>query len=637
MVAWFVIAIGTIALFAYIAVAGIGTVDAAGTAVSRAETIRRLDAVVATLSKRATAPTGSGVVMLPAGVPTANGYLLPADLQQVGRTTTGAQFQYCPMGVDLANQNGTVDSTAGGSYGIQTVDLNGSSYVASGRASTGVAADRNISGFVIAPVGAGVVPAGCNQVQASGDGYIAPNSLVRVIRLSTTTNEDLNRDADAGTWYVSPTGAGSGSSPSDPASLASALDSYRTSNAGRYIVRLSAGTYSLAGSPLDQSVVAITPKRTGSSLSLVGTGGVSLSLGRVYVPGDFEIRGIDARNTQIVADGGRFVGVRSASVGPVILLGGSRLNVADTSAIFSSDSTPASLQVQGGSTAQAVGNVDIYYSSGKALATVDGSSSLTFSDAYVNGRPISTAAAGVKSDSAIIVKPGGKLTVKNTVIDFNMSNEWAIAMGGSMMSVSSTYNFNAYTWVGLQTLPGATVNMAGVTWRGSQPPRYTFATQSSSMFSGNGNIYSTGRCWYRGDGSLHRLSPTGVQGDTSMVTPDENRPMAAQPTAQQAADYQAAQARNADRANLRSRMTVGEAFTCQQSTPVTWSNCANNPGGAMNENGYCTLPPAVGNVLVRYGANGSYAYQWASNGIACDNATFTDPLVGTLKGCTYAQ
>jgi hypothetical protein len=639
MVAWFVIAIGTVALFAYIAIAGVTAVDTTGTNVSRAETIRRIDAVVATLSKRAASPRADGVVMIPAGVASTNSYLLPTDLQQVGRTSFGALFQYCPMGITLQDQNDTVNSPAGGAYGIQTVSLNGSAYVASGRAPILPAGDQNIFGFVIAPVSPGATVAGCNQITASGDGYVAPNSIVRAIRRSTTTNEDLTRGADAGTWYVTQEGGGNGSSFSSPSTLAAALEAYRVSTGGRFIVRFGPGTYTVAGSPLDQTAVAIPAKRTGSSLSFVSSSGSVLNLGRIYVPGDFEIRGMDARSNEIVSSEGHAVGVRNASVGPITLTGGSRLNIADNSAVFSNDANPATIQVLGGSTAQITNSLDLYYSTGKAVVLTDAGSSLNITSSYVNVRPASQQAGSTKSDSAFIIKTGSKFTVKSSTIDLNMSNEWAIMLGGSMLSSDSFINYNAYTWVGLQTQPGASANFAAVTFAGAQPARYTFATQSASNIVGGGNLYSTQRCWYRGQSSIHRLSPVGVAGDNSSVTPDEPaRPMNGLPTAQQAADYQASQARNAERAELRSRMTVGAGFECKQAAPVTWVNCANNPGGIANENAYCTLPVDVGNVLVRYGINGTYNYRWSSNGILCDNATFNpDPVPGVVKGCSYAQ
>lgn len=51
-----------------------------------------------------------------------------------------------------------------------------------------------------------------------------------------------------------------------------------------------------------------------------------------------------------------------------------------------------------------------------------------------------------------------------------------------------------------------------------------------------------------------------------------------------------------------------------------------------NENGTCTFS---GTASVAYGANGAFNYRTATNSIACDNATFGDPLVGVVKACYY--
>ena len=48
----------------------------------------------------------------------------------------------------------------------------------------------------------------------------------------------------------------------------------------------------------------------------------------------------------------------------------------------------------------------------------------------------------------------------------------------------------------------------------------------------------------------------------------------------------------------------------------------------------CTLP---GTKLVRYGANGTYVQQTATNSIGCNNATFGDPIAGVVKHCDYTD
>jgi subtilisin family serine protease len=58
-----------------------------------------------------------------------------------------------------------------------------------------------------------------------------------------------------------------------------------------------------------------------------------------------------------------------------------------------------------------------------------------------------------------------------------------------------------------------------------------------------------------------------------------------------------------------------------------WTFCA-------NENQFCSF---TGTKLVRYGAGTSFNFQTATNGISCDNATFGDPIVGTVKHCDYTD
>jgi len=52
-----------------------------------------------------------------------------------------------------------------------------------------------------------------------------------------------------------------------------------------------------------------------------------------------------------------------------------------------------------------------------------------------------------------------------------------------------------------------------------------------------------------------------------------------------------------------------------------------------NENGTCSF--SGGTASVAYGANGSFFYKSATGSIACNNATFGDPLVGIGKACYY--
>lgn len=67
--------------------------------------------------------------------------------------------------------------------------------------------------------------------------------------------------------------------------------------------------------------------------------------------------------------------------------------------------------------------------------------------------------------------------------------------------------------------------------------------------------------------------------------------------------------------------------TCTNGNPPgeEWTWCA-------DENGTCSFS---GTKTVAYGRNCTFAQQTATNSISCNNATFGDPLVGTLKKCFY--
>jgi hypothetical protein len=43
-----------------------------------------------------------------------------------------------------------------------------------------------------------------------------------------------------------------------------------------------------------------------------------------------------------------------------------------------------------------------------------------------------------------------------------------------------------------------------------------------------------------------------------------------------------------------------------------------------------------GTRLIQYGANGTYTYKVASDGVSCNNSVFGDPLRGTVKACAYS-
>ena len=60
--------------------------------------------------------------------------------------------------------------------------------------------------------------------------------------------------------------------------------------------------------------------------------------------------------------------------------------------------------------------------------------------------------------------------------------------------------------------------------------------------------------------------------------------------------------------------------------PIPWTVCA-------AEGGVCVF---TGPATVRYGANGAYVYNTLTDGTACTNAVFGDPVYGTVKECAIS-
>jgi len=642
MVAWFLIAIGTVAFFAYIAVTGVTTVETTGTYAGRADTIRRIDAVASALSARASSIQGDGVIYAPAGVAGTGEYLLPADLQPTGLTSFGSRFQYCPMGLDLSGQNDTV-AYQGGSYGISTAALNGKAFVTTGRLPTTAAGDPNVIGFVLAQLTPTLPMPGCGQIVRSGDNYTAPNGIVRVLRRSGVAEVDAGRNSDGATWYVTPTGTGDGRSWSNPASLANAMNAYRTSLGGSFTIRLAAGTYDAGGNMFDQTLVAMAPKKEASSLLLIGNGVATVNSAAMSVPSNLELRNVRAANSAIVMDGGRYLKLTDAYTGSIVMSGRSRLLMNGTNFVYGSPGVAAAIQVLNGSTA-AVNNTNgtsgvlvLSYQRNLPAMIVDSASTAAINVNNLTISPIDANAAGSRTPSLFVLRPNSTLNFRNTTINVNGSSEWAFAVGGNLGMMTTRMNFNAYTWVGLQGNPGGEMSLYDIHMQGSSPAQYGIAAQSTSKVSGWGNLYNGTRCWYRGDSSVFRMSPLGVAGDVSTVSQDEGwaaNMMSAQPTAQQVADYQAMRQRNVERVDLRNRLnTTGNNFVCQQAPAATWTSCA-------TENGYCALPAITNGttgVVVRYGANNAYRQIVTKGGIPCNNTVFGDPIVGTVKTCQYAS
>jgi hypothetical protein len=630
MIAWFMIAIGTVAFFAYIAISGVQTVEATSTMSGRAETVRRIENVVTALTARSSALQGDGIVYAPAGVPASGEYLLPRDLQAAGITSWGTRFQYCPMGLPLDTTNGTV-SYPGGSYQIRTAALNDREFVVSGRLGTAAAADPNVIALVMAPIAPTSAPAGCGQITRSGELYTAPGYIVRAIRRSAIADVDANRVADGATWFVSPSGNGDGRSWSTAASFNSALAAYRSSLGGTFTIRLASGSYSLDAPALDQTRTTMASKKDASTLLLIGSGAATIGgATSIYVPSNLELRNINASGLAVAVDDGNYLRITDSTMGAVTVGGRGRLQTSGTVILIPTNNDPYTINVVGGGSAVLNNALNLYYNANRPVMNIEGGSNVVMAAATVNVSPATQAASSAGMQAGFVEDTTSSLTLKTATVNIDATTTWAFLAQGRFTVYNSSINFNRYTWVGVQTGKSAQITMWSSNLRGTNPPQYTIASQGTTSMVGNANLWSGNRCWYRGDGSIFRLSLLGIPNQTSAVSNNEpDTFMAAQPTAQQVVDLQAVRARNIEREEIRNKMSnmTSPGFTCNQAAPVEWVNCA-------IENGYCSLPEYT---TVRYGANGAYRSREIARGIECNNANFGDPIVGTVKSCQYAR
>jgi hypothetical protein len=640
MVAWFLTAILTVGLFAYISLTGVGLVSNTQVSSQRSEAVRRLDMVIQGLQSQSAAPLADGVIYAPAGTFRNGVYGLPSELLPVGVTAFGSKFVYCPMGGLNGPFNDNVTFSSG-SYGIRTAELNDRSYVVAGRAAVGGTNDQNVMAYVIAPdAGDGAVP-GCNDIVRNGDAYSAPNGIVRVLRRSTVADVDAVRADSGNTWYVTPEGRGNGQSPGTPASLTTALAAYRASLGGSFNVVLGGGTYSSGDALLDQNTTPITAKKDSSSLILSSPTAAAIRIGgAINVPSNLELKNVDLTGTPVYAETGRYLRSTNSSLGPLIARSRSRVILTGSNVVRGFQGATASLyQMTGSALSLTGGTLTLSYVSGVPAWRLEaGASSLLTSSTLVLN-PADTSAAGTTQSQLVVSEQNSQMIFKSSIVNSNGPASYPMMIAGRLTAYTTTFTMNAPTLVGIQGIPGARIDLPDVTIQASRPMQYAISSVGGSSVTGFGNLSASTRCWYRGEGSIFRYSNVGYQGMSSVVTGAETpQPMSPQPTALQVQRYQAAVGRNVERTSLNSTLVAPKSgtgingFVCQSAPAATYQTCA-------TENGDCVMNDKVGTgqvTAVRYGAGNSWITKMVGpEGIPCTNAVWTDPIVGTVKTCQY--
>jgi hypothetical protein len=636
MIAWFLIAISTIAFFAYIAVSGVQTVDTTATIAARADTLRRSDTVAEAILERASAPMPDGVIYAPAGVPGNGEYLLPEDLQPAGITTFGSKLQYCPMGAPLSAAATETVTYPGGSYGIRTITSADERYVIEGRPAIAAAADQNIIAFVITQLNANAAKPGCGQITQTGDSFTVPNGVVRVVRRSTAAEIDSSINTNGANWYVTPDGTGDGLSWSNPGSLTNALAAYRSSLGGSFRIRFYPGTYTVEGNPLDQTLTAIAPKKNESTLILIGQSTTTLNLGNISLPGNLILRDVQVPDANITVDNGTKLTMERASASALIVNNGSYASLQGGISLKGRTNYAAALQFLNNSSGSVSGTLGLSYVTPTAAMLIDSGSSAAFSNSVVTMQPADSTTAATQVDSLVQIRTGGTLISRSSTFNHNGPSGWTWRVYGKLAAFDTSFLYNAYSWVGIQPWLNAEVTLNNIVMRGSTPPQNGLAGQNVSKMNGYGDIYSSQRCWSRDDPtSAFRLSPIGVAGDTANVSANETWvTLTGVPSSNQIKLHQAQTQRNIERQELRNKINnAGGTFNCKSSSAVTWTYCS-------ADGGTCNIPSDAATAnrtyTVRYGTGTAQSYIVTRSNIPCNSGVFGDPAVGSTKTCSYA-
>lgn len=565
MVAWFIIAIATLAIFAFIAINGVQTVASTTDSIGRVETARRLDTAVAALIARSGSPNNSGNMMVLAGQTVDGVYGLPGELSAYSTTAFGQRIVYCPFG---DGESGTttvqVPSGGGNTYPIQTrADPNGRIYVTSGRPSFPQVADNpNLMGYLIAPRTKTSETPTCSSVRynVSTKRFEAPNALVRPIIRETSSEERREAAGREVVYYVSTTGTGRGTSTGDRASLYDALTYYRSAQPSSMRIIMADGNYVLPQHFMDHTQGGFSDKGSSPSLLIEGNG-ANLDFqatSNVWMPGHLQLRDLTITNSAgIYVSQDQSVSLNNTSTGFLYVhnggsLTGTNVAVTDTRLTVAIYALNGSKIVLNGTVniAGAVSNGQHVYS--------DHGSSISIQNANVTMRTISGSTyIGLYSGM------NSSLAVSNSNLNFQSAPSFPMLVHGDTSLSGTNVNFSAAVSRGVEIQRNGTFAMLGGTFGGGNAPTNAIHDYGTATVTGTGTVRARNNCWVSStsNGNQFTYSNNG-NGASSSVTADETLPaLSPAPTSAELAAHSAVQARNTMRAQVRATNTSN--FTCQ--------------------------------------------------------------------------
>ena len=566
MVAWFIIALATLAVFAFIAVNGVQTVSATTDGVGRVETARRLDAAAAALVTRAGSPNNSGRMMVLAGTSINGVYGLPSELSAYASTPFGQRIVYCPFG-DGEGGTGSVAVPQGGgtTYAIQTkADTTGRVYVVAGRpAFPQVAENPNLMGYLVAPRTKTSATPNCSSVRfnPTTKGFEAPDALVRPVIRSSSGDDQRQQAGREVVYYVSSDGNGKGLSPNDPAALYTAVTYYRAALPQAMRIVMTAGSYVLPQQYLNAAVGGFSDKGNAGTLVIEGNGSQldfdGSGTSDVWIPGNLELRNLSVTTRAgVYAQNGHKVTLNNTSTGFIQANAGGILQLTDVTATDLGRLGYA-LYVNDGATAVIQGKANLYGANGQNAVSIGGGARASFVGANVNVN----ATAG-SLNIGFYVEENSDLVFKSTQINVNAPTNYGILVAGRVYGYGpSGLSYTQQVGRSIELQRGGFLSLVGGTWGQGVLPSYGLYDSGGSGITGSGAAIRGAVCW---PAAYNLAWSPNANGSSSAVAGDEgNTTMSPNPTATEVQNNATITSRNTQRAQLRQTNT--STYTCQTS------------------------------------------------------------------------
>lgn len=559
MVAWFIIAIATLAVFALIAVNGVQTVAATTDGVGRVETTRRVEAAVSAIIARTGSPNNTGKALVIAGS-TVNGvYGLPAEMSALASTPFGQRIVYCPFGDgEAGTANADIPAGAGTTYPIQVKpDASGRIYVTSGRPSfPQVAENSNLMAFVIAPRTKTSGTPTCNSVRfnPNTNRFEAPDAIVRPVIRSAAAEDQRQQAGREVVFYVSNAGTGRGLTPTDTTSLYSALNYYRSAMPQAMRIIMATDAYVLPAQYMNATTGGYSDKGNSGTLVIEGNSSTLDFNGSsdIWMPANLEIRNLTiASNVGVWSEQGHKVTLVNTNTGYLRINNGGSLQATNIS--VTDTRLGWALYINDGSSAVLNGTIRVTSMPSQNGIVAAGGSKVMFENAnIIVGASSGAVQYGIyNEDNTDLVIKGGSMSFLGTVtLPMLISGRTSIFSSSITMAVAPAAMF--------QLEGGSSLSINGGTYGLNATPGIAIAANGAISVSGTGVMRATSRCW---SGTQFAQSAVG-NGASSAVLPADTAPgMSAQPTAAEVQNNTNVNASNAQRAQLRNTNT--SSFTCQ--------------------------------------------------------------------------